>query len=69
MAITKYRLLIDTPGVPAGEILAKPDGGTVYRGTTHPEFWMSADMVEAIVIDPAPVAAKSKKQFEFVERK
>lgn len=50
MTILRYKTLKEFPRIPAGEILEKPEGDFVYRGTEHPHFWIDERLVEN---DPA----------------
>lgn len=45
IVFNRYKLLIDFPDVPAGEILEFD--GRAYRGTTHRNLWFDADVVVA----------------------
>lgn len=46
MLVTRYKLLVDYPGIPAGEIMVHQTGQHAYVGETHPEFGMTDNVVE-----------------------
>lgn len=44
--VTRYKTLVDIPGAPAGQILAKQTGEHAYQSETQAGFWMSETVVE-----------------------